>query len=117
MTEEIGSDAKKRPHEVEIAILKERARESAKHDTAIMVQLDIIISKISRVETSLIIGERRFEAIEGKHKEATDHLRLLADRMDAIEKQGAGVSNKILGGVGVLGFLAAAAAWVKDFIK
>lgn len=117
MTEDIGSDAAKRPQEVEIAIMKERVREAAKRDATIMVQLDIILSKISKVETGILIGERRFDAIEEKHSETTDSLRMVIGRVDAIEASGSAITNKVLGGVGVLGFLAAAAAWIKDFIK
>lgn len=117
MTEEIGSDAGKRPQEVEIAILKERVREAGKRDATIMVQLDIILSKISKVETGMIIGERRFDAIEDRHRETTDSLNAVISRVDAIEASAAGVANRVIGGAGVVGFLVAAAAWVKDFIK
>ncbi len=87
MTEDIGSDAHKRPQEIEIALLKERAREASKRDTIILAQLDIVISKCSKMEVSLALGEREFEALNAKYNDTTDRLDIIEAELKAATKR------------------------------
>ena len=77
MTEDIGSDAHKRPHDVEIALLKERIRESYKRDAQIMARLDEIKAEQIRQATMLALGNQRFDAIEENQEDTIDRLLLI----------------------------------------
>lgn len=78
MTEEIPSDRhRKNPSSAEIevaermAVIKERLRHADSRDTIMSTQLDIIIGKLSKIETGMAVGERRMNEID-KHLENTD---------------------------------------------
>lgn len=77
MTEDIGSDAAKRPQEVEIALLKERIREAGKRDAEIIRALNEIRNEQTRQATMLALGNQRFDAIEGKQSDTTERLILI----------------------------------------
>ena len=123
MTEDIGSDKHKRPSSAEIevaerlAIMRERIKQADARDITMSAQLDIIIGKISKVETSLMLGERRFTDLEAVQKDTTESIKVITGRVDSIEKNDAAMTHKIVGGLGVGGFLLTAIAYVKDWIK
>ncbi len=123
MTEDIGSDRHKRPSNAEIdvteklAIMRERMANAKQLNEKIVTQLDIVISKISHVETSLMLGQERFRAIEGRATDTSRDLESIRSRLSTMENASAGIANKILGGIGVLGFLAGAATWIKEWVK
>ena len=77
MTEDIGSDAAKRPQEIEIALLKERMREASKRDAQIMARLDDIKAEQIRQATMLALGNQRFDAIEESQEDTTARLLLI----------------------------------------
>lgn len=122
MTEDIGSDRHKHPSSAEIdvaerlAVLRERIRQSAARDVTMSAQMDIIISKLSKIETGMALGEKRFESLEDGHEDTTEALTGINGRVDAIEKNQASVTHKIVGGGMVITFLLALAAFVKDWI-
>lgn len=103
MTEDIGSDAAKRPQEVEIALLKERIRESYKRDAQIMSRLDEIKAEQIRQATMLALGNQRFDAIEESQDETTERLLL-------IENDKRGPVALIFGTISAIG-VAAVAIW------
>ncbi len=59
MTEDIGSNAHRRPSSADIdmaermAVIKERQRQADARDVVMSTQLDIIISKLSAIQTAL----------------------------------------------------------------
>jgi hypothetical protein len=73
MNEDIGSDAHKRPSqpEIKMAVMEERLKEARIRDATILTQLDILIGKMSKIETGMAIGDRRMNEID-KHLESTD---------------------------------------------
>ncbi len=123
MTEDIGSDAHRRPSSAEIdvteklAIMRERMANAKQLNEKIVTQLDIVISKISHVETSLLLGQERFRNIEGKANDTSKDLESIRARLTIMEGTSASVTNKVLGGLGALGFLAGAATWIKEIWK
>lgn len=75
--DDIGSDAARRPQEVEIALLKERIREASKRDGEILRALEEIRLEQTRQATMLALGNQRFDAIEGRQDETTERLVLV----------------------------------------
>lgn len=121
MTEEIGSDKHRSSPEIKMAVMEERLREARKNDQTIMAQLDIIIGKISKVETSTLMGERRFMDLESTHRdlrdETSESFKAIASRVDALEKAHTGAANKVIGGVAVVAFLVSAWTFLRDILK
>lgn len=111
MTEDIGSGKHKRPSSAEIevaeriAVMRERLAQAKARDETIMAQLDIIVSKVSKVETNMLLGDRRFHDLEKVQGDTTEALKAVTMRTDAIEKKQDGVANKMIGGAAVVGFL------------
>ena len=103
MTEDIGSDAAKRPHEVEIALLKERIRESYKRDAQILSTLGEIKNEQIRQATMLALGNQRFDAIEESQEDTTARLLL-------IENDKRGPVALIFGTISAIG-VAVVAVW------
>lgn len=79
MTQDIGSDAHKRPPEVKMAIMEERLREARERDRVIISQLDTLLAKVSKVETGMAVGEREFAALKTAQQETTDRLDIIED--------------------------------------
>jgi hypothetical protein len=121
MTEsDIGSDKHKRPSsaDIDIAVLKERYRESARRDETIMSQLDTIIGKLSLVERGMAVGEQRFDRIEENvtsvRQQTTAAIAAVTGRVDAIEADKRGVAGIV---AGVLSFIGVAALAVREWLK
>ena len=110
MTEEIGSGSQKRPSqpEIKIALLEERLREAAKRDSIIAGQLAMMVSTLSRMETSLALGEQRMNQID-EHLKSTDTD--LTTLKTSVESDKRGPVALILGTISGLG-TAATAIWM-----
>lgn len=115
MTEsDIGSDKHKRPSSAEIevaermAIMRERIRQSDARDVAMSTKMDLIIGKLSQIETNLALGNQRFDKIEEDHKSLKDDT---TDRLNAIEADKRGPVAIVLSVLSALG--SGATAWFK----
>lgn len=117
MTEEIEDDKHKSDPAIKMAVMEVYLKESRKQSNAIMSQLDIIVGKVSKVETSLMLGDRRFDDLEAVQKETTQELEAVGKRVDGMEKKQDGIANKVIGGAAVVGFLASAWHWIKEAAK
>ncbi len=111
MTEDIGSDASKRPHEVEIALMKQRIRASESRDTKMVETLDEIVDKLSKIETSLALGGQRMDQIDEHLKSTDKNVTTIATEVSAIHEDKRSAGALI---AGVLSFIgtAATAIWV-----
>lgn len=117
MTEQIPSDKHRSNPEIKMAVMEERLRHAAKRDETIIYQLDTLLGKVSKVETSLLLGEQRFKSIEEVQGDTSTALKGITGRVDAIEKKQDGNANKVVGGVAVVGFFASIAGWAKELFK
>ena len=111
MTEDTGSDAAKRPHEVEIALLKERIRTSERRDSAMAATLSTIADKLSKIETSLALGGQRMDQID-THLESTDkNLAAVVTEVAAINSDKRAATGLVASVISFIG-TAATAVWV-----
>src|SRR3954470_17825987 len=77
MTEDIGSDAAKRPQAVEIAILKERIREAARRDEALIKAQAEMVKSVNEILLMMRDGNARMGAIETLQEDTTNRLVIL----------------------------------------
>jgi chromosome segregation ATPase len=113
MTEDIGSDSHRRPSqpEIKMAVMEERLKEARSRDATIMTQLDILIGKCSKMETSLAVGDQRFQRLEAKHDDTTEAIKAITGRVDAIEQDKRSVTAIIMATISSIA--AGATAWFK----
>lgn len=106
MTEEIGSDAHKRPSqpEIKMAVLEERLKEARSTDREILATLKDIQRELERQGTMLALGNQRFDAIESSQEDTTARLTM-------IESDKRGVAGIIAGTISGIGTIAVA-FWV-----
>lgn len=78
MTEDIGSDKHKRPsQEIEVAIIKERLREAAKRDEALLSSNAEIVKSINEMKLILNEGKHRMNALETLQDETSTRITVL----------------------------------------
>jgi hypothetical protein len=99
MTNDIGSDSAPQPQEVEMAILKERAREARIRDKAILEAMKDIKEEQDKQGIMLALGNQRFDAIEATQEDTTD--RLVA--IEADKRGVAGIVAGVVAGLAALG--------------
>lgn len=128
MTEDIGSDKHRRPSSAEIDVIKLKERYAAlaadyaetkevlrENQKTQISQLDIIIGKLSKIETGMAVGEQRFERIEENIKtvrnESSKGLDSVTARVEAIEADKRSPLAIALATISAIG--AGAVAWFK----
>lgn len=114
MTEDIGSDKHKRPSSAEIevaermAVMRERIRQSDARDLAMNGKMDIIIGKLSQIETNLALGNQRFDKIEDNAKALKEDTTTRLSAIEADRRSTAGIIAGTISGIGTV----ATAIWV-----
>jgi hypothetical protein len=76
MTEDIGSDAHRRPpsQEIEVAVIKERLREAGRRDELLLRSNDEVKTAVHEIKLMLVKGEGRMAALETSQDDTTTRI-------------------------------------------
>lgn len=110
MTEQIPSGSHRQPSspEVDVALLKERYREIRKDYENIMDRLDVMIGKISKIETIVALSEHDMKAFAQRLSETDTDVSLLRASVDGDKRSPVAI---VLATLATLA--AGATAWLK----
>lgn len=131
MTEDIPSDRHERSPSsaaMDIVKLKERymqlkedvsdnRRESANNSHRTSVQYDIIIDKLSKIQSDMIRGDERFKAIEKEQKDTTLAIERVETDLELLKNDKRGNVGVFGAVIGSMSAIAVAVGWGIHFLS